>query len=71
MGSFYYGFIITQIPGGMLCEKLGSKRIIGLMTFLAGILTLLNPFAARIGGIAGISTVRAIQGLVQVNIRIC
>jgi len=36
------------------------------MTFFAGILTVLNPLAARIGGIAGISTVRALQGLVQV-----
>ena len=66
MGSFYYGFIITQIPGGILCEKIGSKWIIGLMTFCAGILAIFNPLAAHYGGVAAISTMRAIQGLVQV-----
>ena len=71
LGSFYYGFIITQIPGGILCEKLGSKWIIGLATFVSGILTILNPLAARIGGIAGISTLRAVQGLFQVNYTEC
>ncbi len=38
LGSFYYGFIVTQIPGGILTEKYGGKWMMGLMTFFAGFL---------------------------------
>ena len=67
LGSFYYGFIITQIPGGILSEKFGAKWMIWIMTSLAGILTLFNPLAARNGGIGVLAALRVLQGLVQVS----
>ncbi len=67
MGSFYYGFIVTQIPGGILSEKFGGKWMMGLMTFVAGLLTMFNPMAARNGGIGALVALRIIQGLVQVS----
>ncbi len=27
LGSFFYGYILTQIPGGWLATKFGGKRI--------------------------------------------
>ena len=66
LGSFYYGFIVTQIPGGMLSEKFGAKWLLGSLTGLAGLLTILNPIAARSGGIGALAALRVIQGLVQV-----
>ena len=30
VGSFYYGYIITQLPGGRMSELFGSKRVLGI-----------------------------------------
>jgi hypothetical protein len=51
-----------------LSEKFGAKWLIGGGTFLAGVLTLFNPLAARIGGIGALIALRIVQGLVQVPI---
>ncbi|CAF1238810.1 unnamed protein product [Adineta ricciae] len=48
LGSFFYGYVLTQIIGGMLAERFGAKWIFGGSIFIAGILTLLTPMAARI-----------------------
>ena len=66
LGSFYYGFLVTQLPGGIISEKFGGTLLLGSMTALAGLLTLLNPLAARAGGIGTLVVLRVIQGLVQV-----
>jgi MFS family permease len=29
LGSFYWGYIITQIPGGWLAAKFGGKHVFG------------------------------------------
>jgi len=49
-----------------LSEKFGAKWMMGIMTSLAGILTLFNPLAARSGGIGVLAGLRVLQGLVQV-----
>ena len=28
LGSFFYGYLISQIPGGLLAERFGAKWII-------------------------------------------
>ena len=30
IGSFYYGYILTQVPGGRLSEVIGAKRVLGI-----------------------------------------
>ncbi|XP_023225601.1 uncharacterized protein LOC111626456 [Centruroides sculpturatus] len=47
--SFFYGFILTQIPGGWLSEKLGGKWFFGGGVFLSCLLNLTFPVAARAG----------------------
>jgi len=47
LGSFYYGYIILQIPGGYIATRFGGTRIFGGAIFIASILTLLTPWAAR------------------------
>ena len=49
LGSFFYGYVVTQIPGGFLSEKYGGKWFYGLGTLCTAILTLLTPLAAKIG----------------------
>jgi len=47
LGSFFYGYIFTQIPGGYLAGKFGSKYLFGLGVLCTSVLTLLTPLAAR------------------------
>ncbi len=42
--------------------------MMGIMTFLAGLLTLFHPLAARSGGIGALMAIRVIQGLAQVSL---
>jgi MFS transporter, ACS family, solute carrier family 17 (sodium-dependent inorganic phosphate cotransporter), other len=65
LSSFYWGYIITHIPGGMLVEKLGGK-----ITLLAGIvatsiLTLLTPASIFYGGSTLLIINRVVMGLCQ------
>ncbi|XP_063913962.1 sialin-like [Zophobas morio] len=48
-GYFFWGYIITQIPGGRLSEKLGAKIVVGTGLLAASLLTLLTPVAAHLG----------------------
>ena len=43
LGSFFFGYISTQIIGGRLCEYYGVKKVYGFGIFFTGILTLLSP----------------------------
>lgn len=47
LGAFFYGYIITQIPGGLLAEKFGGKWLFGIGTLISSIATILTPLAAR------------------------
>uniref|UniRef100_A0A8C5WLN6 Sialin n=1 Tax=Leptobrachium leishanense TaxID=445787 RepID=A0A8C5WLN6_9ANUR len=61
LASFFYGYILTQIPGGYLAGKIGGKRLLGIGIFCTSALTLLTPLAADLG--AGyLIAVRVIEG---------
>ena len=47
MSAFYYGYIVTQLPGGLLARKFGGATMLGLSVGTSGALTLLTPLAAR------------------------
>ena len=64
MGSFFYGYIFTQIPGGFLATRYGGKR-----AFLAGIsatalLTLATPVLTK-SGTGYLVTTRVLEGLFE------
>nr|XP_042909060.1 sialin isoform X2 [Parasteatoda tepidariorum] len=64
LGAFYYGYCISQIPGGRLAEIFSAKWVFGIGTFITALLTLLTPAAARmhVGVLIGI---RTLEGLAQ------
>ncbi|CAG9130773.1 unnamed protein product [Plutella xylostella] len=49
LGCFFWGYVMTELPGGRLAEIFGARRIFGFSTLLASILTLLTPAAAAAG----------------------
>ncbi|XP_077343508.1 sialin [Lithobates pipiens] len=62
LGSFFYGYIITQIPGGYIAGKFGGKLLMGFGILGTAVFTLLTPVAANLG--AGyLIAVRALEGL--------
>ncbi|XP_054018461.1 sialin [Dryobates pubescens] len=62
LGSFFYGYIITQIPGGYLASKIGGKALLGFGIFGTSVFTLLTPLAAHLG-VGYLIAVRALEGL--------
>lgn len=66
LGSFFYGYIVTQIPGGYLARKYGAKWILGFGILCTVIFTLVTPVAADLG--AGyLIAVRVLEGIGEVN----
>ena len=47
LGSFFYGYIITQVPGGWLAGRFGGKRVMLIGFLIFGSVTIAIPFAAR------------------------
>jgi len=47
LGCFFWGYIVTQLPGGLLAERFGGKYVFGLGVFFTGFFSLLMPIAAR------------------------
>ncbi|GFT85486.1 hypothetical protein NPIL_605171 [Nephila pilipes] len=64
LGSFYYGYCISQIPGGRLAELYSGKWVFGLGTFVPALLTLMTPWAARLH-VGLLIALRALEGLAQ------
>lgn len=65
LGAFFYGYIITQIPGGYLASRVGGKLLLGLGVLSTAVFTLFTPMAADAG--AGVLiALRALEGLGEV-----
>lgn len=47
MSAFFYGYIITQVPGGWLANRYGGKKVLGYGIFITALFTGLTPIAAR------------------------
>ena len=66
LGSFFYGYIVTQVPGGYLARKYGAKWLLGIGILGTVIFTLLTPLAADLG--AGyLIAVRVLEGIGEVS----
>jgi len=62
--SFFWGYIVTQLPGGFLASRFPSNRLFGTAIFLSSCLNLLIPAATKFHPTAVIF-VRVCQGLVE------
>ncbi|GLG97099.1 Putative inorganic phosphate cotransporter [Gryllus bimaculatus] len=47
LSSFFYGYIVTQIPGGWLATQMGGKRLFGIGVGVTAFITLITPLLAK------------------------
>ncbi|XP_058815348.1 sialin [Topomyia yanbarensis] len=61
LGSFFWGYVLTELPGGRLAEVVGGRRVFGYSMLVASVLTLVIPLAAYTHYIA-VVILRAVLG---------
>ncbi|XP_008205224.1 putative inorganic phosphate cotransporter isoform X2 [Nasonia vitripennis] len=62
LSSFFYGYVLTQIPFGILAKRYGSKYFLGVGMLINSVFGLLVPISAQ-WGYYWLMLVRFIQGL--------
>ncbi|KAL2335984.1 hypothetical protein Fmac_010430 [Flemingia macrophylla] len=60
--SFFWGYLLTQIIGGIWADKLGGKLVLGFGVVWWSIATVLTPIAARLG-LPCLLVMRAFMGI--------
>uniref|UniRef100_A0A915E603 Vesicular glutamate transporter n=1 Tax=Ditylenchus dipsaci TaxID=166011 RepID=A0A915E603_9BILA len=63
--SFFYGYLITQIPAGFLAAKFAANKMFGLAIGGASFLNIILPFAFRAHSDTAVAAVQITQGLIQ------
>lgn len=61
LGSFFWGYVCTEVPGGRLAEVVGAKRVFGYSMAIASAVTLLTPLCASVGH-AAVVALRVVLG---------
>ena len=64
LSSFFYGYVVTQIPGGYLADRFGGKQVFGLGIVVPGIIAIAIPFLCELGYEALLVS-RIFQGIFQ------
>ncbi|XP_063242977.1 sialin [Bacillus rossius redtenbacheri] len=62
LGSFFWGYLATEVPGGRLAEVFGARRVFGCSMLAASLLTVLVPAAASASYVA-VVVLRVLLGL--------
>ncbi|XP_050432550.1 sialin-like isoform X2 [Adelges cooleyi] len=62
LSAFYYGYIITHVPGGLLAQRFGGKHTMGLGILSTAVLTMFTPMVARMGS-TQLMILRFVEGL--------
>lgn len=64
LSSFFYGYMLTQLPGGYLSLKFGGKNLFGFGVMTTSIFTLFIPVATR-ANVALLIALRILTGLCE------
>uniref|UniRef100_A0A0K8TAE5 Major facilitator superfamily (MFS) profile domain-containing protein n=1 Tax=Lygus hesperus TaxID=30085 RepID=A0A0K8TAE5_LYGHE len=63
--SFFWGYVCSQLPGGMLADRIGARYVIILGAMLTSLFTIVTPLATAVGDSTGLIIVRICIGLAQ------
>jgi len=65
--SFFWGYLVTQVPGGFLASLYPANKIFGAAIAISSFLNLLVPGALKVHPIVDMC-VQVLKGLVEVRI---
>uniref|UniRef100_A0ABK8FQZ9 Major facilitator superfamily (MFS) profile domain-containing protein n=1 Tax=Anopheles gambiae TaxID=7165 RepID=A0ABK8FQZ9_ANOGA len=65
LSSFFWGYVVTQIPAGQLAQRYGPKILLLFSIGVCSLLAVLTPFCAHAGGAKAVIGLRIVQGLSQ------
>lgn len=65
LSSFFWGYALTQVPGGMVAQRWGASRLFAVAMAFCALATLAIPEAARVGGFGFVCGCRVFSGLCQ------
>ncbi|KAG8266866.1 hypothetical protein J6590_061692 [Homalodisca vitripennis] len=65
LSSFFWGYLITQIPAGHMARKFGPKYLLFGAMLVCSVFTLLSPFIAENCSWMYFCLTRVVQGLAQ------
>uniref|UniRef100_A0A336LZS5 Putative inorganic phosphate cotransporter n=1 Tax=Culicoides sonorensis TaxID=179676 RepID=A0A336LZS5_CULSO len=65
LSSFFWGYVITQIPAGQLAQKFGPKILLLISIGTCSALAVFTPIVASLGGWQALVALRGLQGLSQ------
>ncbi|XP_059476660.1 sialin-like isoform X1 [Neocloeon triangulifer] len=64
LGAFFWGYLISQVPGGRIAEVYGPKIVFGVSMITNVVLCIVLPLATRLHW-SCLLVIRALQGLAQ------
>ncbi|XP_016991510.1 putative inorganic phosphate cotransporter [Drosophila rhopaloa] len=65
LGSFFYGYVVTQVPGGYFAQIYGAKTMLMYGLGIAALITILSPLSLQLGGWFALCCMRFAMGLSQ------
>ncbi|XP_055838062.1 putative inorganic phosphate cotransporter [Episyrphus balteatus] len=65
LSSFFWGYVLTQIPSGQLAHKYGGHKVLCWGISICSALAVLTPLCAKIGGWPFVCAMRLAQGFCQ------
>ncbi|XP_049305513.1 putative inorganic phosphate cotransporter [Bactrocera dorsalis] len=65
LSSFFWGYLVMQIPSGMLAQRFGGKVVLLCGVAISGLLALLTPYSAQLGDWQLTCFLRVLQGFCQ------
>ncbi|XP_022226100.2 putative inorganic phosphate cotransporter isoform X2 [Drosophila obscura] len=65
LSSFFWGYVVTQVPAGQLAKKFGGKVMILSGLTICSVLNILTPLCAKLGGWQLVCALRVVEGLCQ------
>jgi MFS transporter, ACS family, solute carrier family 17 (sodium-dependent inorganic phosphate cotransporter), other len=63
LSAFFWGYVITHLPGGYLAERFGGKYTLSLGILSTAIFTLITPITIEWGGLWALFVLRFLEGL--------
>lgn len=66
LGAFFWLHWVSQVPGGMLARKYGTKKVFGLANLCISLMAYLIPFCAK-WSFGALVAIRSLQGIVSVS----